>query len=112
MSRLPPRMEQKAALNAKIYYVVPVTVNEKVYAVETVRLGELIGQAHEVVCKTIDGKEIWRTRIYERLFEPMQETDVQEVYVVDLYLKGEKVFVKLEYREVMVLDAGTGQLID
>lgn len=111
MSRIPPKMEQKAAIKAKVYHVLPVTINQKVYSVETFRLGELAGQAHEVVCKSIDGKEIWRTRIYESLFEPMLETDVQEVYVLDLYLKGEKVFVKLEYREVIILDATSGRLI-
>jgi hypothetical protein len=104
-------MEQMAAIKAKVYHVLPVSVNKKVYSLETVSLGELTGQAHEVVCKSDDRKEIWRTRVYEQLYEPMLETDVQEVYAVDLYLEGDKVVVKLEYREALLVDAISGQLL-
>ncbi len=109
MSRIPPKMEQKAAIKAKVYHVLPVSANGKVYSVETLAFQNGKGQLHEVICQSDRGKEVWRTRIYERKYEPMLETDVQDVFVVDLYLQEEKLVVKLEYHEPIALAAANGQ---
>ena len=110
-SRCPPQMKQKAAINAGVYSVLPITVGEKTYSLETLTIGELQAQAHEVVCKTKGGAEIWRTRIYENTFNTDVETDVQEVYAVDLYVKDNIVGVELEYRDPIFVDAATGKLL-
>ncbi len=111
MSRLPPKMEQQAAIEAKKYHVLPISTNGRSFSVETFALGNLAGQAHDVVCKSDNGREVWRTRIFERMYEPMLETDVQDVFAVDLYFVNDKVIVKLEYHEPIELQMADGQLL-
>lgn len=110
MSRLPPKMEQLAAIKAKKYNVLPIVSKGRNFSVETITLKKLTGQAHDVVCKAENGSEIWRTRIFERLYEPTLETDVQEVFVVDLYMQNDKVVVKLEHHNPFSLNAKTGEM--
>ncbi len=111
MSRIPPRMEQRAAIQAKVYHVLPVSTGGKVFSVESSLLENITGQIHEVVCTTEEGHEIWRTRIFEKQFEPMLETDVQEVFVVDLFLKKGNIGVTLEHRNPIFLNESTGQIL-
>lgn len=74
-------MEQPAAIQAKVYHVLPVSTGDKVFSVESSLLENITG------------------------------TDVQEVYVVDLFLKEGNVGVTLEHRNRIFLNGSTGQIL-
>jgi hypothetical protein len=44
-----------------------------------------------------DGSLKWKTQFHSQEYEPFLETDVQDDYVVDFYIEGGELIIKLEY---------------
>ncbi|HEY9049327.1 MAG TPA: hypothetical protein VIN08_25670 [Ohtaekwangia sp.] len=107
-SRIPPRMEQAAAIQAGVYYVLPVEENGITYDVIQVDTTEPPGETHAVQATTASGEIRWTTTIYSRSYIPHLETDVQQVFAVDLYIEQDYICVKLEHRPVIRIHKQSG----
>ncbi len=108
-SRTAPRMEQTAAVKAGVYHVIPVLDEGISYSIETIFLSAPDGMEHVLVANDLNGNQRWRSLVYQRTYEPHLETDVQQVFVVDLYVKGSEVVVKIEYREPISFNKKSGE---
>lgn len=61
-----------------------------------------------VVAKGVSsGKEMWRARIYEIRVDPNLESDVQDVFITSLVVKGDTLLITNERGEKYVLDLKT-----
>jgi hypothetical protein len=109
MSRIPPKMAQLAAIKAKVYHVLPVVENGITYSVEEVITEK--PKTSEYFLTTTDTQKnvIWRTSIYSFIYDEILETDVQDIFVIDLYVDGKYITVKLEHRSTFRFDKNTGQ---
>ncbi|MBS1486881.1 MAG: hypothetical protein JST43_04770 [Bacteroidetes bacterium] len=108
MSRSAPRMEQQAAIKAGLFHVLPVTENGMTYQMVSEQTDHPRMCKHILVATDITGKVKWRTTVHQVIYIEELEGDVQDVFVVDLYLKEEYVAVKLEYREPYYFSKETG----
>ncbi len=109
MSRIPPKMEQLAAIKAKVYHVLPVVENGITYSVDEV-ITEKPKTSEYFLTATDAQKNVkWKTSIYRFIYDEVLETDVQDIFVVDLYVDGKYITVKLEYRGAFRFDKNTGQ---
>jgi hypothetical protein len=109
MSRIPPKMEQLAAINARVYHVLPVVDDGIAYSVE-----EMITEkpkTSEYFLLAIDAQKNvkWKTSIYRFIYNEILETDVQDIFVIDLYIEGKYIVVKFEYEGTFRFDKDKGQ---
>lgn len=109
MSRTAPRMEQKAALLARVFHVLPIEENGITYSVETKFTENPRTSEHFIVATDTQKNIVWHTSIYKKIYDERLEGDVQDVFVVDLYAEGQEVVVKLEYRTPYRFDKHTGR---
>jgi hypothetical protein len=109
MSRMPPRMEQLAAIEAKVYHVLPIVEDGITYSVEEV-ITEKPKKSEYFLLATDALKHVkWKTAIYHFVYDETLETDVQDIFVVDLFLDEKFVTVKFEYLGTFRFDKKTGQ---
>lgn len=110
-SRIPPRIEQKSAREAGVYYVLPVQENDILYSLTSTPMTEAKGEMHYASASDTAGKELWKTLFYSREYIPHLETDVQNFFVVDLYLDEHHVYIKPEHGAIFTLEKQTGRLL-
>jgi hypothetical protein len=109
MSRMPPRMEQLTAIKAKVNHVLPLVEDGITYSVEEVITEKPKTSEYFLLATDAQKKVKWKTSIYHFIYNETLETDVQDIFVVDLYVDGKHINVKLEYRGVFRFDKDTGQ---
>lgn len=110
-SRTPPRIEQKSAREAGVYHVLPVQENDVIYSITSAPMAEVKGEIHYAAASDTTGKELWRTLFYSREYIPHLETDVQNFFVVDLYLDEHHVYIKPERGAIIILEKQSGRLL-
>jgi hypothetical protein len=109
MSRIPPKMEQLAAIKAKVYHVLPVVDDGITYSVKEV-ITEKPKTSEYFLLATDTQKNVkWKTSIYRFVYNEIWETDVQDIFVIDLYIDGKYIRVKFEYQGTFGFDKDTGQ---
>lgn len=109
MSRLPPKMEQKEAIEARLYNVLPIKVNGLTYFIKQISIDEPAGIKYILEAKDDADLLVWATEVYNKVFIPFLEKDVQDVFVVNLYREEEYIAVKLEYAEPLYFSLKTGE---
>lgn len=109
MSRTPPKMKQLAAINAKVYHTLPVTENGVTFSVEEEFLEQPRTSRHFVKAVDAKGDLRWRTLAHSKIYNEMLEGDVQDVFVVDLFVRENHLVVEFEYPGVFRFDLITGQ---
>ncbi|MBS1557773.1 MAG: hypothetical protein JST69_03515 [Bacteroidetes bacterium] len=110
MSRVSPRMEQKAALLARTFYVLPIEENGITYSVETKVTDTPRVSEHFLTATDTKKNIVWRTSVYKKIYIEGLEGDVQDVFVVDLYVEDQDVVVKLEHRKPYRFNKHTGTI--
>jgi hypothetical protein len=110
-SRTAPRMEQLSAREAGVYHVLPVQENGILYSLTSARMDGNVGEVHHAIASDTSGKELWKTQFYSREYIPHLETDVQNIFIVDLYISGQHVCIKPEHGSMITIDKLTGQII-
>ncbi len=69
------------------------------------------GEMHYAIASDTTGKELWKTLFFSREYIPDLETDVQNYFVVDLYLDEHYVYIKPERGAIITIEKQTGQLV-
>lgn len=110
-SRIPPRMIQKSAREAGVYHVLPVAENGILYSVTSARMNDKAGEVHYAVASDSTGRELWKTLFYSREYIPHLEIDIQNIFIVDLYVTDRHVCIKPENGNLITLEKQTGQLL-
>jgi hypothetical protein len=111
MSRIPPRMEQLAAIKARVFHVLPVLADGITYSVEQVTSENPKTSEHFLLATDAQHQMKWKTSIYHFDYDEILETDVQDIFVVDLYVDERYVTVKLEYNGTFRFDKITGEKV-
>jgi hypothetical protein len=66
---------------------------------------------YAIACNTA-GKELWKTQFYAREYIQHLETDVQNFFIVNLYVTGQHVCIKPEYGNIINMDKQTGEFVE
>jgi hypothetical protein len=111
MSRIPPKMKQTAAKKAKVYYMLPVSEGGNTYSMEVVISENPRTSEHFLKAVDATGKILWKTSVYRFVYNPDLEGDVQDVFVVDLFVDRDEVVVELEYNGIYRFDRTSGRVI-
>lgn len=111
MSRIAPKMKQAAAIKARVYHVLPVSEGGITYSVEVVFSGNPRTSEHFLKAVDAAGNVQWKTSVYRLVYDQNLEGDVQDVFVVDLFVSRDEVVVELEYNGTYRFNRTTGQLI-
>jgi hypothetical protein len=109
MSRIAPKMEQLEAIKAKVYHVLPVIDGSVTFSVEKQTKEEPKTSEHFLVATDAQKCVKWKTSTYRFVYNENLETDVQDVFVVNLYVDGKYIVVKLEYNGTFRFDKSTGK---
>jgi hypothetical protein len=109
MSRIPPKMEQLEAIKAKVYHVLPVLEDGIAYSVDEVITENPKTSEYFLTASDTRKKVKWKTSIYRFIYNEILETDVQDIFVIDLYIDGKYIVVKFEYEGTFRFDKNTGQ---
>ena len=110
-SRIPPRMIQTGAREAGVYHVLPVQENGIVYTVSSAPMNGTAGEVHYATASDTTGRELWKTQFYSREYIPDLETDVQNIFIVDLYVTDQHVCIKPEHGALITIEKHTGKLL-
>jgi hypothetical protein len=108
MSRIPPKMEQLAAIKAKVYQVLPVVEDSVTYSVNEVITEKPKTSEYFLLANDAQKEMKWKTSIYRFTYNETLETDVQDIFVIDLYIDGKYIVVKFEYQGTFRFDKDTG----
>ncbi|MBS1950029.1 MAG: hypothetical protein JST37_03400 [Bacteroidetes bacterium] len=111
MSRVPPKIEQPSAIKAKVFHVLPVEEDGITYTVSVVYAEKPKTSEHFLTATDAGKNIIWKTSVYYYKYNEALETDVQDIFVVDLYIEGNEVAVKLEYCGILRFEKTTGHKI-
>ncbi|MBY0435384.1 MAG: hypothetical protein K2U26_14855 [Cyclobacteriaceae bacterium] len=111
MSRIPPKMKQAAAVKARVYHVLPVSAGDITYSVEVTFSENPKTSEHFLKAVDAAGNMLWKTSVHRLVYDERLEGDVQDVFVVDLFVTRDEVVVELEYRGMHRFNRATGQLI-
>ncbi len=109
MSRIPPKMEQLAAIKAKVYQVLPVVEDGITYSVKEVITEKPKTSEYFLLATDAQKKVKWKTSIHHFIYDEILETDVQDIFVIDLYIDGKYIVVKFEYQGTFRFDKDTGR---
>lgn len=109
-SRPAPRIEQKSAREAGAFRVLPIEENGILYSVMSVPMHNAAGEVHYAIACDNASQELWRTQFYSREYIPHLETDVQHLFIVDLFVTDLHVCIKPEHGNIIAIDKHTGQL--
>jgi hypothetical protein len=109
MSRIAPKMEQLEAIKAKVYHVLPVVEDGITYSVEQVITEKPKTSDFFLLAMDAQKNVNWKTSIYRFIYNEILETDVQDIFVIDLYIEGKYIVVKFEYEGTFRFDKDTGQ---
>lgn len=110
-SRIPPRMIQTGAREAGVYHVLPVQENGIVYTVSSAPMNGTAGEVHYATASDTTGRELWKTQFYSREYIPDLETDVQNIFIVDLYVTDQHVCIKPEHGALITIEKQSGKLL-
>jgi hypothetical protein len=108
MSRIPPKMEQLAAIKANVYHVLPIVEDGITYSIDEVRTEKPKASEYFLLAMDAQMNMKWKTSVYRFIYNEILETDVQDIFVVDLYVDGKYLTVKLEYQGTFYFDKTTG----
>jgi hypothetical protein len=112
MSRIPPKMEQLAAIKAKVYHVLPVVEEGITYSIDEVRTEKPKTSEFFLLATDAQKNVKWKASVYRLIYNEILETDVQDIFVVDLYVDGKHITVKLEHQGTFRFDRDTGKKQD
>lgn len=111
MSRVPPKMEQLAAIKANVYHVLPVAEKGLTFSIDIVFTENPRTSEHFLVATNFENRVTWRSSIYRHVYDETLEGDVQDIFVVDLRIERDDVVVKLEYHGTFRFNKETGKKI-
>jgi len=60
---------------------------------------------------TFSNKIIWRTKVYSTKYQDKLEHDVQDIFIIDMWLKNDTLYVKNEKNYIYLLNSLKGTLI-
>jgi hypothetical protein len=109
MSRIAPKMEQLAAIKAKVYHVLPVLEDGITYSVDEVTTESPKTSEYFLTASDTQKNVKWKKSIYRFIYNEILETDVQDIFVIDLYIEGKYIVVKFEYEGTFRFDKDTGK---
>jgi hypothetical protein len=104
-------MKQTAAKKAKVYHTLPVSESGITYSMEVVFSENPRTSEHFLKAVDSTGKILWKTSVYRFVYNPDLEGDVQDVFVVDLFVDRDEVVVELEYNGLHRFDRTSGRSI-
>jgi hypothetical protein len=110
-SRPAPRIEQKSAIAAGLFHVLPVQNEGTTYTVMTEKTRNPEKEVQFAIALDASGVELWKTPFYSREYVPHLESDVQSVYVVDLYINNDHLCIKLENGAISKINKRNGELL-
>lgn len=58
-----------------------------------------------------NGKQVWKTKLYEIVYIPHMETDVQWVYIKKLYIQNNQLIAINEDNDKYKIDLKTGKVL-
>jgi hypothetical protein len=105
-------MEQRSAREAGVYHVLPVQEDDIIYSVTSSPMAIAAGEIHYAVACNTAGKELWKTQFYTREYIPQLETDVQNFFIVDLYVTEQYVCIKPEHGGMITINKQNGQVLN
>ena len=104
-------MKQTAAMKALVYYALPVSEGGITYSVEVVFSENPRTSEHFLKAVDSTGKILWKTSAYRFVYNQDLKGDVQDVFVVDLFVDRDEVVVEFEYNGSHRFDCTTGRVI-
>lgn len=111
MSRIPPKMKQTAAMKARVYHPLPVSEGGITYSIEVVFSENPRTSEHFLKALDSTGKVLWKTSVYRFVYNQDLEGDVQDLFVVDLFVDRDEVVVEFEYNGTHRFDRTSGRAI-
>jgi hypothetical protein len=111
MSRIPPKMKQRAAGKAGVYHVLPVTAGQTRFSVDVSFSEKPRTSEHYLTAAGADGKVLWRSLVFRYVYNEQLEGDVQDVFPIDLFVEEDNVVVELEHRGLFKFNRLTGERI-
>lgn len=108
MSRLPPQIKQVVdGQKVTGYSVLPIKHNGVLYTIDSqTRYGEsgdILGINWSIEAAGSDGIQLWKTDYFKIDYLQGLETDVQESYPIDFYIKDDQFFIEHEYDQLFQL---------